>query len=133
MKYLSSIILLSAVLLVAACKDSDPDTHANEITITILEPADGAVLADADHAHIHVDIEATDENHEIEIKVYPSNDPSNLVLDHDAHDHDKVITFEQDLDLSSFPSGTQFTLDVHACVDHDCGEEVEETITFSIQ
>ena len=113
--------------------DKDDDHDDNEITIRILEPAANAVIEDAANVNIRVEVEATDENHEVEIVLYPDGDSNNKILDSDLHEHDKLLSFEQGIDLSSFPAGQKFHLKVEACVDHDCEKKAKAEIEFSIQ
>jgi hypothetical protein len=138
MKFIKNLFFLAlAVGLatgVASCNkdDDDHDHHDNEITIRILEPKANEKVADASEVHIHIEVEASDENHEIEIVLYAHGDPSNKILDIDRHTHVKKFVFEQDIDLSSFPAGTEFHLEVEACIDHDCDEKAEKHIDFTI-
>lgn len=128
-----TLSFLSVMVLLSSCNKDDDDHDDNEITISILEPTSGEAFADASEVHIHIEIEATDENHEVEIKLHPEGDVNDLILDYDEHSHDQTIEFEQDLDLSSYPSGTEFHLEVEACVDHDCEETETADVEFSIQ
>ncbi len=135
MKFRSFFLLLLATfsLTIVSCdKDDDHGHEDNEITIRILEPAADEVVNDASSVHIHVEVEATDENHEIEIVLHPEGDTADKIIDFDKHDHDQVIVFEQEVDLSAYPSGQGFHLEVEACVDHDCEEKVTADVEFSI-
>ncbi len=123
--------LLCFGLLVTGCKDDDEET--NSITITIEEPLDGETVADCADVHIHIDVVATDENHEIEIKLHPEDDTSDLILDVDMHQHDAQFNFDQEVDLCSYPSGTCFHLEVFACLDHDCEQREFGEAEFCIQ
>jgi hypothetical protein len=138
MKFIKNLFFLALAVSLAtgfaSCNkdDDDHDHHDNEITIRILEPMSNEKITDAAKVHIHIEVEASDENHEVEIVLYPHGDSSNKILDVDRHTHDKVFVFEQDIDLSSFPADTEFHLEVKACVDHDCKEKEEKHIDFSI-
>jgi hypothetical protein len=131
------LMLLAAVFTFQACQDDDDHDHDhdhdNEITIRILEPTDDEVFADATDVHIHIEVEASDSNHDVKIKLYPEGDADDMILDEKLHDHEQLVTFEQDLDLSSYASGTEFHLEVEACKDHDCEEEEKADVHFSIQ
>lgn len=133
-KNLFLLIFALGALTFLGCNDDDDDhDHGdNDITITFLEPGDGETVADASDVHIHVRVEASDENHELEIKLHPDDDVSDLIIDFDQHTHDKVVDFEQDIDLSAYPAGTKFHLEVEACKDHDCEDTVFADIEFSI-
>ncbi|MCB0638604.1 MAG: hypothetical protein KDC54_18365 [Lewinella sp.] len=126
------LALATTALLFSAC-EKEEEHGDNEVTIRILEPADNEVVADASLVHLHLEVEATDENHDIDIALYPVGDSGNKIIDQNIHDHDKLITFEQDVDLSGFPSGTAFLLEVEACTDHDCAQTEFADVTFSIQ
>lgn len=119
-------------LLITSCGD-DPEDDTNTITITVDEPLNDEVITDCADVHVHIDIEASIENHEVEIVLHPEGDVDDKIIDYDEHDHDKLITFEQEVDLCSYPSGTCFHLEVAACIDHDC--EVRETadVEFCLQ
>lgn len=125
--YLFAILALG--VFITSCGDDDE----NKITITIEEPTNGETITDCADVHIHVDITATDENHEIEVLLHPEGDVNDKIIDYDAHDHDKEITFEQEVDLCSYAAGTCFHLEVKACVDHDCAETATADVEFCLQ
>ena len=104
----------------------------NHITITIEEPVDGETVSDCADVHIHVDFDAEEENHEIEVILHPEGDVEDKIIDYDEHAHDQVITFDQSVDLCSYPAGTCFHLEVSACEDHDCEETVTADAEFCI-
>jgi len=138
MKILKTSYLLFLSLFIVSivgCTDDDDDhMHGdNEITITILEPAVNEVVSDCSDVHIHVEIEATDENHEVEIVLHPEGDTSDKIIDFDEHNHDQKIVFEQDRDLCSYGATACFHLEVKACKDHDCEETVEADVEFCLQ
>ena len=137
MKNFKLIYLLAFALVtvtITSCSDDDED-HNNSVTITIDEPMDGEIIAMADCAdvHIHIDIVASDENHEIEILLHPEGDVDTKIIDVDLHEHDAEINFEQGINLCNFPAGTCFHLEVEACVDHDCEEKATADAEFCLQ
>ena len=134
MKFIYLILLTPLVFAISSCKDDDGD-HDNMITITIDEPVDGQniPLADCAEVHIHVDIEASVENHELEIVLHPEGDVNDKIIDYDLHDHDKVISFTQEVDLCSYGAGACFHLEVEACIDHDCIEKARADVEFCLQ
>ena len=128
--------MVSLVVGVTGCKDDDHDNDPNNmVTITIEAPMnDGMIpIADCGSVHIHVDVEASVENHEMEILLHPEGDVNDKIIDFDMHAHDKVITFAQDVDLCSYGAGACFHLEVVACVDHDCGEKSTADVKFCLQ
>jgi hypothetical protein len=114
-----------------AC-DKDDDDHDNEVTITFISPTNGEVVADAADVTISIKLTATEENEDTDIVLYPETNPEQKILDVEIHEHKKVIDFTQKVDLSAYPSGTNFVLAVTACLDHDCDETSDALITFSI-
>ena len=127
-------VFLSSGLFLVGCGEDDDDT-TNQITITIEEPMDGENIALADCAdiHIHVDFVASVENHEVEVVLHPEGDVNDKIIDFDKHEHDKEITFEQEVDLCSYGAGACFHLEVVACVDHDCTETATAEAEFCLQ
>ncbi len=128
--YLFAFVVLG--LFVTSCGDDD-DPETNTITITIEEPINGETITDCADVHVHIDIEASDENHEIEIILHPEGNVDDKIIDYDEHEHDKVITFEREVDLCSYPAGECFHLEVAACVDHDCEEKTRADVEFCLQ
>lgn len=125
--YLFAFVALG--LLITSCGDDDDD---NKITITIEEPVDGETIADCADVHVHIDIDASVENHELEILLHPEGDVNDKILDSDMHEHDKEIKFEQTVDLCSYPAGTCFHLEVAACIDHDCETKETSDVEFCL-
>ncbi len=122
-------------LFVTGCSDDDDnmDEETNIITITIEEPLNDGVVADCSDVHIHIDVSASIENHEVEVVLHPDGDVNDKIIDWDMHDHDKVITFEQEVDLCAYGPGACFHLEVEACVDHECEERSTADVEFCIQ
>lgn len=118
-------------MLATGCGDDDDET--NEITITIEEPMNGETITDCADVHVHIDFEATVENHEIEVVLHPEGDVNDKIIDYDKHDHDQKITFEEEVDLCSYPAGTCFHLEVKACADHDCDKSSTAEVEFCLQ
>lgn len=132
------LFLLGAALLIGASSctkddhDHDHDHNHTEVTINILSPTANAAVAQADSVVVRVELIAGGGDlHDVDIELkeggrdvapFPQN----------VHEHVSNYTFEQEVDLSSYPSGTTFELHVHACKDHDCSEHVDKEITFTI-
>lgn len=129
--------LLAVGLFVTSCSDDDDDHDHdhdhNEITITIDEPIDGETIMDCSEVHIHIDFEASEENHEIEVVLHPEGNVDDKIIDYDEHTHDQVVHFEQEVDLCGYEPGTCFHLEVAACTDHDCEEKATAEVEFCIQ
>jgi len=132
-KFYYLFVFLTLGLFMSSCGDDDGNGDNNQVTITIEEPVNDETIADCDRVHVHVDIEASIENHEVEIILHPEGDVSDKIINYDVHEHDKVITFEQEVDLCRYPAGTCFHLEVEACVDHDCEEKSTADVEFCLQ
>ena len=131
-KVLFPLIVLTLIGFLTSC-EKDDDHGDNEITIEFLSPASNEQVADASNVNIEIRLTATEDLEETEIFLYAELDPLQLVFEKDLHDHEKTYTFQQNVDLSAFPSGTSFLLEVETCLDHDCNEQKKEFIRFSIQ
>lgn len=127
-KVLLSLITVSIVALAGCTKEEE---H-NHVTITFDEPTEGEIiaLADAADVHVHIEFAYEVEGEEVEIKLHPEGDETDLIINHDAHSHDNPIVFMQNVDLSSYPAGTEFHLEAKACENHECTESVTEDIHF---
>lgn len=132
------LLFFSSLLILSACNndddDHDHDDH-NEITITFLAPSPDQVIpmSEANAVVISIEVEASDENHEVEIELHPESDTGDKIIDDDEHTHDKVFKYDHVVDLSSYPSGTEFHLEVTACLDHNCEETTSSDIEFKIE
>ena len=129
--YLCAFLVLG--VFVTSCGDDDEEPGTNTITITIEEPTPDEVVADCSDVHVHVEISASDENHEVKIILHPEGNVDDKIINYDEHDHDKVIEFIQDVDLCTYPAGQCFHLEVEACVDHDCEEKTTADVEFCLQ
>ncbi|MDP5172517.1 MAG: hypothetical protein NWR72_19910 [Bacteroidia bacterium] len=130
MKFSTPSVLFLAVAFAFLSCDKKPE---NVITIDFESPTANSVVADASNVSIHVHITATEEMDDVEILLHPDNDVSDLIVEVDEHVHgDSEYIFEEDLDLSGYPSGTMFHLEVVVCADHDCEEKTTGDIEFSI-
>ncbi len=114
-----------------SCEDHDDDDN-NVVSIEIVSPTDGSKAANARSVEVYVKFSASVEMHELEIKLHPDGNSSNNIIDFDKHTHDKTYEFKETVDLSSFPAGTTFHLEVEACEDHDCKNVKKAEAEFSI-
>ena len=135
--FLTPLLLLVGFALFFTACDSDDDNGpepGNEIEIMIVSPLDGEVIpmAEAEEVDIYVMVEATDENHDIDIEVYLEDEPGDKIADWHLHRHVALIEFNEPRDLSSFEAGTEFRIEVTACIDHDCEEFEQSHSHFSL-
>lgn len=136
MKNFKFLFVFAAVAFVfASCNDDEGGEVTNSIEIDIHEPMNDEMIAftSCGEVHVHVDFIASVENHEVKVVLHPEGDTSDKIIDYDEHDHDKTVTFEQDLDLCSYGAGACFHLEVEACVDHDCAEKATADVEFCLQ
>lgn len=131
-KFYYLFAFVSLGLFITSCGD-DADDATNEITITIDEPLDGETITDCAEVHVHVDFDASVENHEIAVVLHPEGDVNDKIIDYSEHEHDQSVTFDQEVDLCSYPAGTCFHLEVEACKDHDCEEKSTAEAEFCLQ
>ena len=129
----SLLLLVTLGLGFSSCDDDDDDHDHAEVTITIEEPLDGETIADCSEVHVHIDVTSTDEIHDVEILLHPEGDENDPILDSDFHSHESEYTFEQEVNLCDYPSGTCFHLEVEACKDHDCEETVSAEAEFCLE
>jgi hypothetical protein len=118
-KFTFLLFLSASVFSISSCHDHDDDEN-NTVTIDIVTPKDGTKVANAKTVEVHVKFSASVEMHELEIKLHPDGNASNNIIDFDKHTHDKTYEFKETVNLSSFPAGTKFHLEVESCEDHDC-------------
>lgn len=130
MKNPALILIFALSLGLLACNGDDHDEH--EVVIEFLEPMDDEVVSSADEVHIHIRITSEDEIHAANIELYPESDEDDLIINHNAHSHENSYEFEEDYNLSTYPSGTEFHLLVRAAKDHESTEFESATIHFSI-
>jgi len=78
LKFFYLFAFVFAGLILSSCGDDDMN-DTNAITITIDEPMSGESIAMAScgDVHVHIDIVASVENHEVEIVLHPEGDTSN--------------------------------------------------------
>ena len=138
-KFLYLLTFIALGLFVTSCNEDDEmmddEQPTNMITITIEEPVNDETIpfADCANVHIHVDFAASIENHEVEVVLHPEGNVDEKIIDFDKHDHDKEITFEQEVDLCSYGAGACFHLEVEACIDHDCAQKETADVEFCLE
>ena len=132
MKNVLLFAFLAIGLLFTACSDDDDHDHSDDVKIEFLEPMNEEVVASPDDVHIHIRVTADEEVHDVEIKMHPEDDLSDLIIDFDAHSHEATFDFEEDYDLSSYPSGTEFHVEVKVAKDHEGTEFEEDDIHFKL-
>ncbi len=91
-------------------------------------------MAQANNVNIHVSFEWDGSSGEaVAIRLVAENQTNDVILDLDVDQHDSPYEFEQSVNLSSYPVGTEFHLTASACADHDCNEiQQEASIHFTL-
>jgi hypothetical protein len=134
-KFYYLFVFLVFGMCAVGCNDdednNDDDHNDNMVTVAIASPTNGGTIADCSVVHVHIDVIASVENHQVEVLLY-ERDTEEEVLDIDMHDHDTMILIERDLDLCNYAAGTCFVLDVLACVNHSCEETSTATAEFCL-
>ena len=124
-------ILVFLAITFTAC-DDDSVTE-NAVIITVEEPLDGAMIEDCSDVHVHVEFDASVENHGVDIVLHPEDDTSDKIIDFSEHDHDMKIIFDEKVDLCAYPSGTCFHLEVEACENDPCDKKASTEVEFCLQ
>lgn len=128
------LMVLCLGLVITSCHDDDHDhDDDNKIAINIKEPTSGETITDCKEVHVHIEITATDSNHDVEILLHPEGKKDDKIIDVDMHKHDKVIKFDQEVNLCNYDPGTCFHLEVAACVDHDCKKKETKDVEFCLK
>lgn len=122
------VITLTGAFTLTSCDDHDEN---NEITIEILKPTT-SIVTDIQNFEVHIKFTATGELHDLEVELHPEGDKENKIIEWDKHIHKKSYEFKESRDLSSFPAGTEFHLEVKACKDEKCKDFVVEDFEFKI-
>lgn len=124
------VIFVSLVSIFSSCHDSS--SEKNEVTIQIEKPQTNQIIENPLQTEILIHYSAPDIIHRITISIFPSTSPENIVYNHDQLFHKTQVSFMDNVALSGFSSGTQFTMKVTACGDHDCNQKYETTRQFGI-
>lgn len=127
------LFVLFITFQLTSCNDDDV---LEDVNINFVYPTNGQQidLADAEEFEFKVVVTADKDLHDIFFRAFPTENPSDMVVDIKRHRHDTEIEITQVRDLSAYPSGTEFTIEVDVCIDHDCDKTpVQESITFSVQ
>lgn len=133
MKRLFLPTLVLGMLTFSGCDDHDHE-HG-PVDITFLHPTDNEQipLSQADSVEIHVNFEwEASEGESVEVLLVAENQTNDVLIDFYKHQHNKTYEFEQVVDLSSYPAGTEFHLTAKGCEDHDCDEFEEASIHFTL-
>jgi hypothetical protein len=129
MKLLKTFVLSIMLLTILSSCHKHDDI---DVTIDIISPVANQVMANPAEVLFNIIFTASGELHDIEIKVYPKDNPQDLILDFDLHEHKKVYEFTETRDLSSYPAGTTFVLDVDAYRDEEGTKKETKKIEFKI-
>lgn len=133
MKNLFLASLALSVLSIVGCDKEDKHHHDhNDITIDVLKPMQDEVITDASEVYIHINFSASEGLEEIEIVLYAHGE-EDKIIDFDIHTHDTTYEFLENVDLSSYPAGTEFHLEIDVCEDHDCTEKAHKHLNFKLQ
>lgn len=119
MKSAFLLIALSVILMASSCHKHGPDDENNVVTITINKPA-AAENIDVSNVNIEIVYEAVSLTHDIEIRIYPKNEPAEILYSHSEHLHRKNATITKSASFTGYPTGTEFILETSACIDQNC-------------
>jgi hypothetical protein len=122
--------LFFIIFLIAGCNKNDVQT--NNIVINVMSPTKNEKIMNVSKTDIHFFVEAEEEIHKVEIKVSEVKNPDNVVLNFSTFVHRKTFEFREFIDLSAFIQGTEFSLTVKACKDHDCESSENIQLPFTL-
>jgi hypothetical protein len=130
MKKLYPILFILLTTALFSCKEDKLEA----IDIVFENPVNGqqVSLDEAENFEFVITLSADKDLEEFYVRVYPINDPSDLIVNASRHSHRRELTVRYTRDLSGYASGTEFRVEVEACVDHDCTGTIEESITFQV-
>jgi hypothetical protein len=119
-------ISLSAIVFFSCTKEH------NHVNIEFLSPVDNATVADPSTVNLKIKFTAEVELEGIEVKLMEDSTGASIAPFNpmNIHEHVKEYTLDETVNLSSYPAGTEFHLDVTACENHDCSEKVTKSIHF---
>lgn len=103
----------------------------NRVVISITSPLNGEEVS-ADSCNVEVSIRASEENKDYQLLLYPEDSLNKAILNYTSQDPNPFFVYKKFLDLSSFPSGTKFILNVSACEDDGCASVTQGEIKFMI-
>lgn len=127
-------VLALALFALPACEEDHDHDHGH-VTISFLHPTDNEeiTVAESGNVDIHVKFEwDSEEGEAVEVKLIAEVSPEVVIIDFDQHQHENMFEFEQAVNLSSYPAGTEFHLEAKGCEDHDCEEFEEASIHFTL-
>ncbi len=134
MKKLTHSLLALALLTTTSCEEDHG--HGGNATITFLHPTDNEEIpvALAGNVNIQVRFEWEDGGGEgVVVQLVAENQTNDTVIDFTVDQHNSLYEFEQAVNLSSYPVGTEFHLEAKACADHDCEQIAKEaSIHFTV-
>ena len=119
MKSAFLMIISSLILMASSCHKHGPDDENNVVTITINKPS-AAQNVNVSNIDIEIVYVATSLTHDIEIRIYPKNEPSEILYSHTEHLHRKNATVTKSASITGYPAGTEFVLETSACIDLNC-------------
>jgi hypothetical protein len=113
---------------------SKDDETLDDVTIQFINPTNNQQisLAEAENLVFNVIVTADKDLHDIFMKVYPTANSTDLIVDRKRHRHATSIEFSEERDLSAYSSGTTFTINIDVCIDHDCSSFISDSIEFSV-
>lgn len=130
MKSAFLLILLSAFLMASSCHKHGPGDENNVVTITINKPTAGENI-NVSNIPIEIVYAATSLTHDIDIRIYPKNEPSEILYAHSEHLHRKNATVTKTASITGYPAGTEFVLETSACIDQNCElPKVTKSVNF---
>ena len=101
----------------------------------VISPSDNTVVSNAASVEIVVNLSTTGEELEESTIVLRTDSTGSSAIPPfplAVHEHVKSKSIRETVNLSAYPSGTHFIIEVASCTDHNCSDKVSATAHFSI-
>lgn len=123
------LTLITFGLVTFSCKKDHKHAHVN---IEILSPTDNITLSDPANTNINIKFSSEEDLHDIEVILINATTGDSIAPFNplEIHQHVKNYEFNQSVDLSSYPAGTEFHLEAVACENHECTEKAIKSVHF---
>jgi len=107
-----SFVLLIVVLALSCNKDSD-DCN---VGINITEPINGSSISDPSSVNVQIIFTGSSGNvNDLSIQVFPVDNPSDFIVNTSSKPNTRIHIENQLLDLSGYPSGSEFRIEAVGC------------------
>ncbi|AFC24123.1 hypothetical protein [Saprospira grandis] len=133
-KTLSLLLLLGLFFSFSACSKEEEDIQITEFQVSFISPSANETLADPANANFQLEVSTPENIHGVQVFLYLDGDSSYIAPfspSRTPRDGD-LLEINEQIDLSAFPAGSQFRLEVKGCLEHGCPQPIIQSIPFNI-